>query len=52
MKKTKLSIFERWLTLWVLLCICGGIGLGKTMPDAALKMDSLSVYEVFIRNPF
>jgi ACR3 family arsenite transporter len=27
---TGLSIFERYLTVWVLLCIAGGIFLGKT----------------------
>jgi ACR3 family arsenite transporter len=27
-----MSIFERWLTLWVALCIVAGIGLGQVMP--------------------
>ena len=26
------SIFERYLTLWVVLCIIGGIVLGKIAP--------------------
>lgn len=27
-----LSVFEKYLTLWVVLCIAGGIVLGKTAP--------------------
>jgi arsenite transporter len=48
MKKTKLSVFEKYLTLWVLLCIGAGIGLGKMAPDVAVKLDSLSIYQVSI----
>ena len=43
-----LSIFEKYLTLWVLLCIGAGIGLGKVMPGLATKLDSISVYQVSI----
>jgi len=28
-----MSIFERWLTLWVALCIVAGIGLGQATPS-------------------
>ena len=28
-----MSVFERWLSLWVLLCIIVGIGLGWLFPD-------------------
>ncbi|GGC44637.1 hypothetical protein GCM10011504_23800 [Siccirubricoccus deserti] len=28
-----LGLFERYLTLWVALCIIAGIGLGQAMPD-------------------
>ncbi|MDP6593304.1 MAG: ACR3 family arsenite efflux transporter [Candidatus Marinimicrobia bacterium] len=48
MAKKKLSIFERYLTVWVLLCIGGGIVLGKAAPGVAIKLDSLSIYEVSI----
>ena len=48
MKIRKLSVFERWLTLWVLLCIGAGIGLGKVMPGLATKLDSISVFQVSI----
>ncbi|OIO38312.1 MAG: arsenical-resistance protein [Candidatus Omnitrophica bacterium CG1_02_49_10] len=43
-----LSVFERYLTVWVLACIAGGILLGRLVPGAALKLDSLSVYQVSI----
>ena len=39
-----LSPFERYLTLWVLLCIGAGIGLGSTVPGMARYLDGLSLY--------
>lgn len=44
----KLSIFEKYLTLWVLFCIGAGILLGRLAPGVAVKLDSLSVYNVSI----
>src|SRR5210317_2155121 len=38
------SIFERYLTLWVGLCIVGGIVLGKIAPSLAQKLDSMSIF--------
>ncbi len=38
-----LSIFERYLTLWVGLCIVGGIVLGRVAPGVARYLDSLSL---------
>ena len=38
------SIFERYLTLWVGLCIVGGIVLGKIAPGLAQKLDSMSIF--------
>lgn len=46
--KCKLSVFEKYLTLWVLLCIGAGIFLGKISPEVAVKLDSLSIYNVSI----
>ncbi len=37
------SIFERYLTVWVGLCIVGGIILGKVAPDLAATLDSMSI---------
>ena len=48
MPERKLSIFEKYLTLWVLVCIGAGIALGKIAPEIAVKLDSLSVYRVSI----
>ena len=28
-----IGFFEKWLSVWVALCIVAGIGLGKTVPD-------------------
>jgi ACR3 family arsenite transporter len=38
------SIFERYLTLWVGLCIVGGIVLGKIAPGVAQKLDSMAIF--------
>ena len=37
------SIFERYLTVWVGLCIIGGIALGKIAPDLAATFDGMSL---------
>lgn len=37
------SIFERYLTVWVGLCIIGGIFLGKIAPNLAKTLDALSI---------
>jgi ACR3 family arsenite transporter len=39
-----LNIFEKYLTLWIALCIAGGIILGKLAPSAATYLDSLAIY--------
>ncbi|UCE99295.1 MAG: ACR3 family arsenite efflux transporter [Planctomycetota bacterium] len=39
-----LSVFEKYLTLWVLLCIAGGITLGKLAPEFARYLDSMAIY--------
>ncbi len=44
----RLTIFEKYLTLWVVLCIAAGILLGRTVPSVATVLDSLSVYQVSI----
>ncbi|MBU1107118.1 MAG: ACR3 family arsenite efflux transporter [Candidatus Riflebacteria bacterium] len=38
------SIFEKYLSLWVFLCIIGGILLGKVAPDLAKTLDGMSIY--------
>jgi ACR3 family arsenite transporter len=39
-----LSVFERYLTLWVTLCIVGGILLGKVAPQVASFLDGMALY--------
>lgn len=43
-KAKKLNVFEKYLTLWVLLCIAGGIVLGKVAPQFAKWLDGLAIY--------
>ncbi len=38
-----LGFFERYLTMWVLLCIAGGILLGKIAPGVARSLDDMAV---------
>ena len=35
--------FERYLTIWVALCIAGGILLGKLAPDFAKTLDGMAI---------
>jgi len=39
-----LNVFEKYLTLWVVLCIVGGIILGKLTPGVATYLDGLAIY--------
>jgi ACR3 family arsenite transporter len=41
-KMTK--VFERYLTVWVALCIIGGIVLGKIAPGVARSLDAMAIY--------
>src|SRR4051812_17945048 len=43
-----LGIFERYLTLWVALCIVAGIALGSIAPAPFQALGSLSVAKVNI----
>jgi ACR3 family arsenite transporter len=38
------SVFERFLSLWVVLCIIAGIVLGKIAPGVAQSLDGLAIY--------
>jgi ACR3 family arsenite transporter len=44
----RLSFFERYLTVWVFLCIGAGILLGRLFPNLAVMLDAMSVYQVSI----
>ena len=38
-----LGFFEKYLTLWVFLCIAAGIGLGRLAPGVARSLDSMTL---------
>jgi arsenite transporter len=44
----KLSVFQRYLTLWVLICIVVGITIGRLLPGVAVALDAMSIYQVSI----
>ena len=39
-----LNVFEKYLTVWVILCIIGGILLGKFAPGFAQFLDGIAIY--------
>jgi len=42
------NLFERWLTLWVLLCIAAGIVLGQALPGPVRALGAMEVARVNI----
>ncbi|TVQ06278.1 MAG: arsenical-resistance protein, partial [Leptolyngbya sp. DLM2.Bin27] len=44
----QLSVFQRYLTLWVLICIVVGIAIGRLLPGVAVALDAMSIYQVSI----
>jgi len=42
----KLSVFEKYLTLWVMICMITGIILGKLFPKISVALDKMSVAQV------
>ncbi|MFT5301877.1 MAG: hypothetical protein ACI814_002689 [Mariniblastus sp.] len=40
----RIGFFERYLTVWVALCIVAGIALGKVVPDIAKQLDGMAIY--------
>jgi ACR3 family arsenite transporter len=47
-KKVELGIFEKYLTLWIALCIVAGLLVGKFLPQFGQFMDSLKFGKVSI----
>ena len=41
----RLNVFERWLSLWVLLCMVVGVGLGKLLPGATTALGRMEFGE-------
>ena len=44
----KLSIFECYITAWVVVCIVGGIFLVKVVPNTATVLNDFPIYQVSI----
>ena len=42
-EKRTMGFFERYLTIWVILCIGGGIWLGKYFPQFSRALDEMAV---------
>lgn len=47
-EKKGLGLFEKYLTVWVALCILLGIGLGRMFPYVAGFLNSLQYFQVSI----
>ncbi len=45
-KRPRLGVFERWLTLWVALCIIAGVVLGQALPSAFHTLGNATVAQV------
>lgn len=43
-----MSVFERWLTLWVFLCIVAGVLLGQALPGPVRALGAMEVARVNI----
>ena len=41
-----MGVFERYLTVWVLLCILAGIGLGSLLPSVFQKIGGMEIAQV------
>jgi ACR3 family arsenite transporter len=41
-----MSVFERWLTLWVFLCIVAGVALGQALPGPVRALGAMEVARV------
>jgi len=43
-RSSGMNLFERYLTVWVGLCIVAGIALGKLAPSVARTLDDMALY--------
>jgi ACR3 family arsenite transporter len=46
--KPTISFFERWLTVWVVLCIVAGVALGQSLPGVFQMLGRLEIAKVNI----
>ena len=40
----RLGFFEKNLTVWIILCIAGGILLGKIVPNIATSLNKMAIF--------
>ena len=45
-KEGRLGVWEKYLSLWVALCIGAGLGLGKALPQVSDILGGLTVAKV------
>jgi len=45
---SELTFFERYLTVWVVICIVIGIAVGRLLPTVTTFLDSMNIYEVSV----
>ena len=43
-----LSVFEKYLTVWVVVCIAAGVALGRIAPGVAVRLDAIAIHQVSI----
>jgi ACR3 family arsenite transporter len=43
-KRSMTSVFERYLTVWVVLCIIAGVLVGKLAPSVARTLDGMAIH--------
>jgi len=47
-KPSSLGFFEKYLSIWVLFSMAGGVVIGKLLPGFVTMMDRLTVYQISI----
>ena len=45
-KEKQIGFFEKYLTLWVLICIVVGIGVGKIAGSSMQILSDLNIFDV------
>ncbi|HBL25813.1 MAG TPA: arsenical-resistance protein, partial [Acidobacteria bacterium] len=41
----RMNVFERYLSIWVALCMVAGVGLGKLLPDLVSRLQRIEAGE-------
>lgn len=46
MSKKQIPFFERYLSVWVAICIAVGIGIGQVAGDSMQVLEDIEIYKV------